>query len=162
MPLHPKLQTGKNSPGHLRRACSCQEESAWHGIEQTHSESGSKLNQHWPGHCQLRLLILGPGGRSPVPSLEVLCRCCQGPRVLSGGASPSKGGGGRSYSPAQLCSEAMLSKVVVLLTRNLGHSRATLVVCCSGFFSFLTKTLSVSTSKSTVPLCCQSNSSVRL
>lgn len=123
MPLQPKLQTRKKSPGHLRRACSCQEESAWHGIEQTHSESGSKLNQHWPGHCQLGLLILGPGGRSPVPSLEVLCRCCQGPRVLSCGAFPSGVGVGRwrggSYRPAQLYPEAMLPKAARLLTRNL-------------------------------------------
>lgn len=53
MPLQPKLQTGKKSPGPLRRAGSCQEESAWHGLEQTPSESSSKLNQSWPGHTGL-------------------------------------------------------------------------------------------------------------
>lgn len=94
MPLQPKLQTEKKSPGHLRRACSCQEESAWHGREQTHSESVSKLNQHWPGHYQLGLLILGPGGRSPVPSLEVLCRCCQGPECSAVEPLPRGGGAG--------------------------------------------------------------------
>lgn len=53
MPLQPKLQTGKKSPGPLRRAGSCREESAWHGLEQTPSESSSKLNQSWPGHTGL-------------------------------------------------------------------------------------------------------------
>lgn len=114
MPLQPKLQTVKKSPGHLRRAGSCQEESAQHGLEQTHSESNSKLNQSWPGHGQLGLLILGPGGRSPVPSLFVgSLQMLSRPPACSAVAPQG------SYRPAQCCSEARLPKAVVLLTRNL-------------------------------------------